>query len=116
MSASSASLPTPEGLLSVSGARVGAWSSSRLGLTLAQNQQRKIRPLTMPVLAIGGAESRGEMVGNGIKPAADDVQTVVIPGAGQFVAEQAPEEMLAALTEFLAPSATEGESIERRSP
>jgi pimeloyl-ACP methyl ester carboxylesterase len=28
---------------------------------------------------------------------------VVIPGAGHWVAEQAPEEMLAALTEFLAP-------------
>jgi pimeloyl-ACP methyl ester carboxylesterase len=36
-------------------------------------------------------------------PAANDVQTVVIPGAGHWVAEQAPEEMLAALTPFLAP-------------
>jgi pimeloyl-ACP methyl ester carboxylesterase len=71
--------------------------------TLAQNEQRKTRPLTMPVLAIGGAESWGEEVGNGMKPAADDVQSVVIPGAGHWVAEQAPEEMLAALTAFLAP-------------
>jgi pimeloyl-ACP methyl ester carboxylesterase len=38
-----------------------------------------------------------------MKPAADDVQTVVIPGAGHRVAEQAPEEMLAAETAFLAP-------------
>jgi pimeloyl-ACP methyl ester carboxylesterase len=73
------------------------------GTTLAQNEQRKSRPLTMPVLAVGGAESWGEAVGNGIKPAADDVRTVVIPGAGHWVAEQAPEELLAALTEFLAP-------------
>jgi pimeloyl-ACP methyl ester carboxylesterase len=58
--------------------------------TLAQNEQRKTRPLTMPVLAIGGAESWGEAVGNAMKPAADDVQTVVIPGAGHWVAEQAP--------------------------
>jgi pimeloyl-ACP methyl ester carboxylesterase len=71
--------------------------------TLAQNEQRKTRPLTMPVLAIGGAESWGEAVGNAMKPAADDLQTVVIPGAGHWVAEQAPEEMLAALTAFLAP-------------
>ncbi len=72
--------------------------------TIAQNEQRKSRPLTMPVLAIGGAESWGEEVGNGMKPAAaDDVQTVVISGAGHWVAEQAPEEMVAALTEFLAP-------------
>jgi pimeloyl-ACP methyl ester carboxylesterase len=54
----------------------------------------------MPVLAIGGAESWGEAVGN---LATDDVQIVVIPGAGHWVAEQAPEEMLAALTAFLAP-------------
>jgi hypothetical protein len=38
-----------------------------------------------------------------MKPATDDVQTVVIPGAGHWVAEQAPEEMVAALTAFLAP-------------
>jgi pimeloyl-ACP methyl ester carboxylesterase len=38
-----------------------------------------------------------------MKPAADDVQTVVIPVAGHWVAEQAPEELLAALTAFLAP-------------
>jgi hypothetical protein len=35
--------------------------------------------------------------------ATDDVQSVVIPGAGHWVAEQTPEEMLAALTAFLAP-------------
>jgi pimeloyl-ACP methyl ester carboxylesterase len=71
----------------------------------------------MPVLAIGGAESWGEEAGNGIKPAAEDVQSVVIPDAGHWVAEQAPEEMEAALTEFLAlRTATEGESTERRPP
>jgi pimeloyl-ACP methyl ester carboxylesterase len=73
------------------------------GTTLAQNEQRKSRPLTMPVLGIGGAESWGERAGDGMKPAADDVQSVVIPDTGHWVAEQAPEEMLAALTEFLAP-------------
>jgi pimeloyl-ACP methyl ester carboxylesterase len=71
--------------------------------TIAQNQQRKARPLTMPVLAIGGAESWGEAAGEGMKPAADDVQIVVIPDTGHWVAEQAPEEMVAALTAFLAP-------------
>ena len=71
--------------------------------TLAQNEQRKTRPLTMPVLAIGGAASYGEHVGDAMKLVADDVQSVVIPGAGHWVAEEAPEEMLAALTAFLAP-------------
>jgi pimeloyl-ACP methyl ester carboxylesterase len=71
--------------------------------TSAQNQKRKERRLTLPVLAIGGAESSGEGSGNTMKLAADDVQTLVIPGCGHWVAEQAPEELLAALTAFLAP-------------
>jgi pimeloyl-ACP methyl ester carboxylesterase len=71
--------------------------------TSAQNQQRKERRLTLPVLAIGGSESTGESVGNTMKLAADDVQTLVIPGCAHWVAEQAPEELLAALTAFLAP-------------
>ena len=72
-------------------------------VTTAQNQQRKERRLSLPVLAIGGAEGSGEGVGNTMKLAADDVQTLVIPGCGHWVAEQAPEELLAALTGFLAP-------------
>ena len=38
-----------------------------------------------------------------MKLVADDVQGVVLPGSGHWVAEQAPEALLAALTEFLAP-------------
>jgi pimeloyl-ACP methyl ester carboxylesterase len=68
---------------------------------IAQNEQRKATRLTMPVLAIGGEESSGEGPGNTLKAVADDVQTVVLPGSG--VAEQAPEALLAALTEFLTP-------------
>jgi pimeloyl-ACP methyl ester carboxylesterase len=71
--------------------------------TVAQNEQRKTRPLTMPVLAIGGAESYGDHVAEATRLVADDVQSVVIPGTGHWVAEDAPDEMLAALTVFLAP-------------
>jgi pimeloyl-ACP methyl ester carboxylesterase len=71
--------------------------------TIAQNQQRKERRLTLPVLAIGGAESSGAMVADTMELVADDVQTLVIPGCGHWVAEQAPEELLAPLTAFLAP-------------
>ena len=55
------------------------------------------------MLAIGGEESSGQSVGNTMKLTADDVQTVVLAGSGHWVAEQAPEELLAALTAFLAP-------------
>ena len=71
--------------------------------TSAQNQKRKTQRLTLPVLAIGGAESSGEGVGNTMKLAADDVQTMVLADCGHWVAEQAPEQLLAALTAFLAP-------------
>jgi pimeloyl-ACP methyl ester carboxylesterase len=71
--------------------------------TVEQNQQRKDRRLAMPVLAIGGAESYGDHVEEAMRLVAEDVQGVVIPGAGHWVAEDAPDEMLAALTAFLAP-------------
>ena len=61
------------------------------------------RRLTLPVLAIGGAENGGEGVTATMRLVADDVQGVVLAGAGHWVAEQAPEELLAALTAFLAP-------------
>ena len=69
----------------------------------AQNEERKNRRLTMPVLAMGGEESGGENAANAMKAVADDVQSVVLAGSGHWVAEQAPEALLAALTEFLAP-------------
>jgi pimeloyl-ACP methyl ester carboxylesterase len=71
--------------------------------TITQNEKRKTQRLTLPVLAIGGAESSGEGPGATMKLAADDVQTLVIPGCGHWVAEQAPDQLLAALTSFLAP-------------
>ncbi|MER5604387.1 alpha/beta hydrolase [Streptomyces sp. NPDC002265] len=71
--------------------------------SFAQNEQRKARRLTLPVLAIGGAASVGEGVGNTMRSVADDVRSLVIPDCGHWVAEEAPEEMLTALTAFLAP-------------
>jgi pimeloyl-ACP methyl ester carboxylesterase len=74
-----------------------------LDATIAQNQERKTRRLTLPVLAIGGAEGIGEGAANTMRLAADDVQSMVIPGSGHYCLEEAPEEMLAALTTFLIP-------------
>ena len=70
---------------------------------IAQNQQRTTRRLALPVLAIGGAESSGAMVADTMQLVADDVQGVVLASSSHWVAEQAPEELLAALTAFLAP-------------
>lgn len=46
-----------------------------------------------------------------MKLTADDVQSLVIPGCGHWLAEQTPEEMPAALTAFLAPYRDGPESI-----
>jgi len=70
---------------------------------ITQNEQRKARRLTLPVLAIGGAESAGEGVAATMKLVAEDVQGVVLSDCADWVAEQAPTALLEALTEFLAP-------------
>ena len=71
--------------------------------TMAQNGQRATRKLTMPVLAVGGAQSYGELVAHGMQPAATDVEASVIADAGHWLAEQAPQDLLAVMTAFLAP-------------
>lgn len=72
-------------------------------VSAAQNEQRKTRRLTMPVLALAGAGSSGDMVEATMKLVADDVQSVIIPDTGHWIAEEAPEEFVAALAAFLAP-------------
>ena len=69
--------------------------------TAAQNMTRFGNKLTVPVLAIGGEQSSNALVGAVMKAVASDVQTVVIPGSGHWVAEEAPDQIVAALTAFL---------------
>jgi pimeloyl-ACP methyl ester carboxylesterase len=74
-----------------------------LDATIAQNQQRTTRRLSMPVLGIGGEHSLGNQVAGTMKLTADDVQALVVPGCGHYPPEEAPDETLAAVTAFLAP-------------
>jgi pimeloyl-ACP methyl ester carboxylesterase len=105
------------GLLSDPDALRGSFGFYRaLDATIAQDGQRKTRRLSMPVLAIGGAASFGEHVADAMKLVADDVQGVVVPGAGHFVAEEAPDAMLQALRAFLAPYADAAAADDHRPP
>jgi pimeloyl-ACP methyl ester carboxylesterase len=52
---------------------------------------------------VRGGHSLAGQVAETMKLAADDVQTLIIPDCGHHPAEETPEEMLAALTAFLAP-------------
>jgi pimeloyl-ACP methyl ester carboxylesterase len=71
--------------------------------TIAQNQQRMKHKLTMPVLAIAGEKGIGQGVLDTMELVAANLKTILIPGSGHWVAEQAPDQELAALTAFLAP-------------
>lgn len=68
-----------------------------------QNQQRAKQQLTLPVLALGGALGLGAAPAEAMKLVATDVQSVIIPNCGHWLAEEAPREMLAALNAFLTP-------------
>jgi pimeloyl-ACP methyl ester carboxylesterase len=82
----------------------GSFGSYRaIDTTIAQNAERKTRRLKLSVLAIGGEKGVGEGVVNTMKLVADNVESVIIPGSGHWVAEEAPDKLLAALTPFLAP-------------
>jgi pimeloyl-ACP methyl ester carboxylesterase len=103
-----------DGLASSPEALHGSFQLYRsFGATAAQNEERKTRRLPMPVLAMGGEQSGGAMAAETMKLTADDVQTLVIPGIGHWLAEQAPDELVAALTEFLAPYRDDAASADR---
>ncbi|MEW2167981.1 alpha/beta hydrolase [Streptomyces sp. NPDC007084] len=74
-----------------------------LDTTIAQNERRAKSRLGLPVLAVGGAGNLGGAVADTMERAADHVERLIVPDCGHFPAEEAPEETLAALTEFLAP-------------
>ena len=71
------------------------------GATSAQNKERQARPLEMPVLAMGGEQSLGVRTADTMKLAARNVQALVIPDTGHWLAEQAPDQLVEALTAFL---------------
>ena len=82
----------------------GSFGSYRaIDVSIAQNEQRKKRKLTLPVLAIGGGKAIGEGVANTMRLVAENVESKIIPDSGHWVAEEAPEQLLAVLTPFLAP-------------
>jgi len=58
-------------------------------------------PLTMPVLAIGGEKSLGEVLGAQMKSVARDVTVIVLKNTGHWILEENTRETTDALTKFL---------------
>jgi pimeloyl-ACP methyl ester carboxylesterase len=73
-----------------------AWPST--AKEFAQLAQAK---LAIPVLAIGGDKSLGEVLGQQAKLIAADVTVVVLRDTGHWVMEERPKETTDALIEFL---------------
>lgn len=57
--------------------------------------------LTMPVLAIGGAKSFGSNEAIVMRSAADNVTELVVPNAGHWLMEEAPEATISAVRNFI---------------
>ncbi len=75
-----------------------------LDTTIEQNRRRRERRLPMPVLTIAGERSTGALIETTIGPVAEAVHAhLSLVDCGHFPAEEAPEETLAALTDFLVP-------------
>jgi pimeloyl-ACP methyl ester carboxylesterase len=61
-------------------------------------------PLTMPVLAMGGAKSFGALMPQFARAVASNVQVSVIPDAGHWLMDENPHATIATLVAFLSPS------------
>jgi pimeloyl-ACP methyl ester carboxylesterase len=57
--------------------------------------------LTMPVVAVSGGRSYGSTIATVMRNVADDVTEAVIPGSGNWVREERPTELIAAVRRFL---------------
>ena len=67
----------------------------------ADFQQLARTRLTMPVLVISGEKSGGNFLVDQVKLVADDVTGKVISGAGHWLMEEAPQEVIPVLTSFV---------------
>jgi hypothetical protein len=82
---------------------------------VADNQAALATQLTMPVLAIGGAQSFGATQAVIMRHAATQVTEVVIPQAGHRLMEEAPAATMTAIRAFLdAKPLTDPEATARR--
>ena len=66
-----------------------------------KNKDAMKTPLTMPVLAVGGQKSFGAMEAIVMRNAAKNVTEVVIPNAGHWLMEEAPQQTTDAVQKFI---------------
>ncbi len=69
--------------------------------TIAQNEERAKKKLSIPVLALGGEFSNGWLPKETMDAVAESVKGGVIADCGHYIPEESPEELLAWLIPFL---------------
>ena len=69
--------------------------------SIGQNRQTAASKLTMPVLAIGGAQWLGPLMDAMVTPVASELRVEIVAGSGHFVPEEAPADIIRLLREFL---------------
>ena len=67
---------------------------------IAHNARYASEPITTPTLAIGAEHVFGAAVGDNLRHAASNLQTVVIDGCGHYVSEERPHELARLLLTF----------------
>jgi pimeloyl-ACP methyl ester carboxylesterase len=68
---------------------------------IADQRARAGRTLRMPVLAVGGAFSQGEGIGQSLVGIAEDLRSEVIAEAGHWIPDEQPEALAMLLRHFL---------------
>ncbi len=69
--------------------------------SIAQNRITAANKLSMPVLAVGGAQWMGPMMEAMVAPVAHDLRGEVVANSGHFVPEEAPQAVCRIVQEFL---------------
>jgi len=87
---------SPEGM------RAGFELVRALPKDVQANGEAAKHPVDIPTLAIGGGHGMGLAVADNLRPLFTDVRGKVIPSAGHFVPEEAPDALFAELVTFLA--------------
>ena len=72
---------------------------------IPQNAARMKTSLDLPILTFAGDLFAGDYVEREMRSVASNVQSVIVPGCGHFVQEEAPDQLLAAVLPFLQPYA-----------
>ncbi len=85
------------------GAMASAFERYRtIDTQIAHNTRYVSEPITTPTLAVGAEHVFGAAVGENLRTAASDLETVVIDGCGHFVSEERPHELARLLLTFFA--------------